>query len=94
LCYNIDTYEDVQFAENELDGRRAVSSVMNKVNDLLGKTIAVIHRENTTGGAGDVDQMRRLEEQDAEGGSSRRGLAPRVLDLFAQTKQYQILEPL
>jgi hypothetical protein len=66
---------------------------VNKVNDLTNKTMAVMRRQNVTGGAGNVeDEM--CQEGDTEGSSSRRAVAPRVLDAFALTEQYWILEKL
>jgi hypothetical protein len=79
-----------QFAENH---NWKVSLVLNKVNDLTAKTIAIIRRENVTGGAGDVeDEMR--QERGAGGLSGRRATAPRALDVFAQTQQCEILKKL
>jgi hypothetical protein len=55
--------------------------------------MAVMQRQNVTGGAGDVeDEMR--QEGDTGGSSSCRAVAPQVLDAFVLTEQYRILEKL
>jgi hypothetical protein len=67
--------------------------VLNKVNNLTAKTIAIIWHENLTGGAGDVeDEMR--QERGAGGLGGRCATAPCALDVFAQTEQCNILKKL